>query len=141
MAEAESPREVRALAPGDEGVEALLAARVVSASLRELTRSESKVGASREARRRVVPYGAGVRCPSALRSATGLAGDGVDMVGGPAHRSKQRRTGRAPDMATSERIIVDFDQHSPEYQAHSAEISHELRAKCPVTWSEHHGGF
>ncbi|MFM2073033.1 MAG: hypothetical protein RLZZ623_3297 [Actinomycetota bacterium] len=39
------------------------------------------------------------------------------------------------------RIIVDFDQHSPEYQARSAEISHELRSKCPVTWSEHHGGF
>ena len=39
------------------------------------------------------------------------------------------------------RIVVEFDQHSPEYQAHSAELSHELRGKCPVTWSESHGGF
>lgn len=39
------------------------------------------------------------------------------------------------------RIVVDFDQHSPEYQARSAELSHELRSKCPVTWSQHHGGY
>jgi cytochrome P450 len=39
------------------------------------------------------------------------------------------------------RIVVDFDQHSHEYQARSAELSHELRSKCPVTWSEHHGGY
>jgi hypothetical protein len=39
------------------------------------------------------------------------------------------------------RIVVDFDQHSPDYQARSAEISHELRGKCPVTWSENYGGF
>jgi cytochrome P450 len=39
------------------------------------------------------------------------------------------------------RIVVDFDQHSPEYQAHYPEISHELRSKCPVTWSEKYGGF
>jgi cytochrome P450 len=40
-----------------------------------------------------------------------------------------------------DRIVVEFDQHSLEYQAHSAELSHELRSKCPVTWSESHGGF
>ena len=39
------------------------------------------------------------------------------------------------------RIVVDFDQHSPEYQARSAEISHELRGQCPVTWSTNYGGF
>ena len=39
------------------------------------------------------------------------------------------------------RIVVDFDQHSPEYQANMAELSHSLRARCPVTWSEHHGGY
>ena len=39
------------------------------------------------------------------------------------------------------RIVVEFDQHSPEYQARSAELGHELRSKCPVTWSEHHGGY
>ena len=39
------------------------------------------------------------------------------------------------------RIVVDFDQHSLEYQARSAELSHELRGKCPVTWSNNYGGF
>ena len=39
------------------------------------------------------------------------------------------------------RVVVEFDQHSQDYQARSAEISHELRSKCPVTWSENYGGF
>ena len=44
-------------------------------------------------------------------------------------------------MTDTDRIVVDFDQHSPEYQARSAELSHELRGRCPVVWSEHHGGY
>lgn len=43
-------------------------------------------------------------------------------------------------MTSTERIVVDFDQHSPEYRDHYPEISHELRSKCPVVWTESHGG-
>jgi cytochrome P450 len=41
----------------------------------------------------------------------------------------------------TDRIVVDFDQHSPKYRDRRAEISHELRAASPVTWSENHGGY
>ena len=41
----------------------------------------------------------------------------------------------------SERIVVDFDQHGTDYRDHYPEISHELRGKCPVTWSENYGGY
>ena len=41
----------------------------------------------------------------------------------------------------SSKIVVEFDQHSPEYSERMAELSHELRGKCPVTWSEHHDGY
>ena len=44
-------------------------------------------------------------------------------------------------MATDDRVVVDFDQHTEEYRARYPEISHELRERCPVAWSEHHGGF
>jgi cytochrome P450 len=52
-----------------------------------------------------------------------------------------KRTDTSKGTYDDGRIVVDFDQHSPEYQARSAELSHELRGKCPVTWSESHGGF
>jgi cytochrome P450 len=44
-------------------------------------------------------------------------------------------------MTTHERVTVDFDQHSPVYKAGFPEIGHDIRAKCPVVWSEEHGGY
>jgi cytochrome P450 len=38
------------------------------------------------------------------------------------------------------RIVVEFDQHSHDYRDRYPEISHELRATCPVVWTESHGG-
>ena len=39
-----------------------------------------------------------------------------------------------------DRIVVDFDQHSRDYRDRYPEISHELRSKCPVVWTESNGG-
>ncbi|EPD69470.1 cytochrome P450 [Streptomyces sp. HGB0020] len=36
---------------------------------------------------------------------------------------------------------VDFDHHSREYVERGVEITHGLREKCPVAWSEQHGGY
>jgi cytochrome P450 len=44
-------------------------------------------------------------------------------------------------MTSRERVVVDFDQHSPGYRERSAALSHELRAASPVTWTESHGGY
>ena len=44
-------------------------------------------------------------------------------------------------MTAQERVVVDFDQHSPTYKAGFPQISHEMRAKCPVVWSEENGGY
>ncbi len=44
-------------------------------------------------------------------------------------------------MAARDRVVVDFDQHSPTYKANFPSISHTLRSQCPVVWSEHHGGY
>ena len=41
----------------------------------------------------------------------------------------------------SDRIVVDFDQHGTDYRERYPEISHELRGKCPVTWSENYNGY
>ncbi len=41
----------------------------------------------------------------------------------------------------AEKIVVEFDQHSKEYQEHGMEIAAEIRTKCPVTWSENYGGY
>lgn len=41
----------------------------------------------------------------------------------------------------SERVVVDFDQHSHDYRNRYPEISHELRAKCPITWTDSHDGY
>jgi len=35
----------------------------------------------------------------------------------------------------------NFDHHSPEYAKKAADIYKELRNKCPVAWTEKHGGF
>jgi cytochrome P450 len=37
--------------------------------------------------------------------------------------------------------VVDFDHHGPEFNADADAAWKELREKCPVAWSEHHGGF
>ena len=44
-------------------------------------------------------------------------------------------------MATDERVVVEFDQHSPEYRETYPAKAHELREQCPVAWSTRHDGF
>jgi cytochrome P450 len=39
------------------------------------------------------------------------------------------------------RPVVDFDHHTLEYQEEGRRLYRELRASCPVAWSEHYGGF
>lgn len=39
------------------------------------------------------------------------------------------------------RLTVDFDHHSPKVGPDPYPVYEELREKCPVAWSEHHGGF
>lgn len=41
----------------------------------------------------------------------------------------------------AEKLVVDFDHHSKEYREHGMEIAAEVREKCPVAWSENHGGY
>ncbi len=41
----------------------------------------------------------------------------------------------------AEKVVIEFDHHSPEYREHGMEIAAEARAKCPVAWSESHGGY
>jgi cytochrome P450 len=40
-----------------------------------------------------------------------------------------------------QRTAIDLDHHSEEYAAESTERLAEYRSRCPVAWSEHHGGF
>ena len=44
-------------------------------------------------------------------------------------------------MAADERVVVEFDQHSPEYRETYPAQAHELREQCPVAWSTKHDGF
>ena len=44
-------------------------------------------------------------------------------------------------MTVSDRIIIDFDQHSPEYRAAFPGVSHEVREVSPVAWTPNHGGY
>jgi cytochrome P450 len=44
-------------------------------------------------------------------------------------------------VSIDDRVVVDFDQHSPEYKASYPQVSHAVRGKCPVAWSENHGGY
>ncbi len=39
------------------------------------------------------------------------------------------------------RPTVDFDHHSLEYAQHWREITADLRRRCPVAWTEAHGGY
>ncbi len=43
--------------------------------------------------------------------------------------------------STGERAVVDFDHHSPTRGMANADLQQELRQRCPVAFSEHHGGF
>ena len=40
-----------------------------------------------------------------------------------------------------DRCVVNFDHHSPAIAADPYPAYAELRTKCPVAWSEEHGGF
>jgi len=44
-------------------------------------------------------------------------------------------------MPTDDRVVVEFDQHTPEYRETYPAQAHELRERCPVAWSTKHGGF
>jgi len=45
-------------------------------------------------------------------------------------------------MRSLERVpVVDFDHHSPEFNADPDAAWKELRETCPVAWSKNHGGF
>jgi len=35
---------------------------------------------------------------------------------------------------------VHFDRHTPEYRHQFEDITHELQSKCPIAWTETHGG-
>jgi cytochrome P450 len=42
---------------------------------------------------------------------------------------------------SDERVVFDFDQHSPEYQSGYPQVSHAVREKSSMVWSERHGGY
>ncbi|WP_157183157.1 cytochrome P450 [Sciscionella marina] len=42
---------------------------------------------------------------------------------------------------TDDQVDSDFDHHSSEYAERNDELLKELREKCPVAWSENHGGY
>ncbi|MCW2495321.1 cytochrome P450 [Jatrophihabitans sp.] len=44
-------------------------------------------------------------------------------------------------MTTRDAPRSDFDHHSSTFAARAFEISDTLLAECPVSWSEHYGGF
>lgn len=41
----------------------------------------------------------------------------------------------------AEKPTIDFDHHSHQYVESGMEIMRELQEKCPVAWSEQHGGY
>ncbi len=41
----------------------------------------------------------------------------------------------------TDRPMVDFDHHSPEYAADPWSVYAAMRDRCPVAWSNHYGGF
>src|SRR5581483_3740051 len=67
--------------------------------------------------------------------------DWSTTTGNPANRCY----GGASDMThateTDGRIVVDFDHHSEEFKARPVAVGHELRSRCPVTWSTAYDGF
>ena len=41
----------------------------------------------------------------------------------------------------AENFVVEFDQHSLEYRDNGMAMAAEIRAKCPVVWSNSHDGY
>ncbi|MBV9513384.1 MAG: cytochrome P450 [Mycobacteriaceae bacterium] len=41
----------------------------------------------------------------------------------------------------ADRVVVDFDHHSDEYNLNELAINAELRQRCPVAWNCNYGGF
>jgi cytochrome P450 len=41
----------------------------------------------------------------------------------------------------AEKVVIDFDHHSKEYRERGMQIAAEAREKCPVAWTENHGGY
>src|SRR5512143_3445768 len=41
----------------------------------------------------------------------------------------------------SERPVVDFDHHSLSFAHNGREILHDLQQRCPVAYTEAHGGY
>ncbi len=39
------------------------------------------------------------------------------------------------------RVVVDFNQHTPEYRAEFPQVGHAIREACPVAWSPNNGGY
>jgi cytochrome P450 len=44
-------------------------------------------------------------------------------------------------MTTTDRPTVDFDHHSRDYADNWREVTADLRSRCPVAWTEAHGGY
>jgi cytochrome P450 len=44
-------------------------------------------------------------------------------------------------VVTEDRTLVEFDQHSLAYKAGFPQISHEVRSRCPVAWTDAYGGY
>ena len=42
---------------------------------------------------------------------------------------------------SSNKVVVEFDQHSIEYRTRFSELARDVRDKCPVAWSERYNGY
>src|SRR6185295_8224675 len=50
--------------------------------------------------------------------------------------------GEPQDTVTgTDRPTVPFDHHSRDYREHWPSLYADMRSRCPVSWSEHYGGF
>jgi cytochrome P450 len=41
---------------------------------------------------------------------------------------------------STKRPVYQFDRHAPDYRDHFEEITSEMQSRCPVAWSDTHGG-
>src|SRR3954469_19430738 len=55
--------------------------------------------------------------------------------------TKTSRISQAAPMTTTERPVVDFDHHSERFADGWRDQTAELRATCPVAWTDAHGGY
>jgi cytochrome P450 len=42
---------------------------------------------------------------------------------------------------SDERTPIDFDRHGPAYRTDFEQITDDLHARCPVAWTDRHGGY